>query len=344
MNHTLSDSIYGTIYGTAFGDSWGFVTEFMKHKKILALNPLPPYRAIISDDTQMSLYNIQAVKNILEVMDVEDIMLSPDLRDQARNMFAKSHIQFYYDENNDRAPGLTCMNSLNKLIELSWSAPTGREGALGNNSKGCGSNMRAMWLGLLPFSDSAIATLAIIQAETTHDHHTSGVTAAVTALLTKRILQGQKLHGDRSFMQLTLELLDDLESGALGWHAWSDRLIEGIREAQTFFTEKVDLYFDLLMAPDDSDMNNFMGEGWVSDSALANATAAADLYGSNPYQGVKRLVFTRGDSDSIAAIGGAYLGAYNGKEWLNRFEERLETRYRFELAEAHEYILSLHKA
>jgi len=73
-------------------------------------------------------------------------------------------------------------------------------------------------------------------------------------------------------------------------------------------------------------------EGWVAEEALLLAVAATDEYVDNPEEGLRQLVHTSGDSDSIAAIGGAMLGASAEKSfWDNTWLSYIEYDYKDEL-------------
>ena len=85
-------------------------------------------------------------------------------------------------------------------------------------------------------------------------------------------------------------------------------------------------------------MTSFFGEGWVADETLYNAIIAVAAYSSRSiYKGIQRLVWTNGDSDSLAAVGGAFLGAFKGYEALQYdVKSNLENRYQVELSAAAE--------
>ncbi len=64
------------------------------------------------------------------------------------------------------------------------------------------------------------------------------------------------------------------------------------------------------------------GAGTVT---AAGAIFVASRYASRPTQGLLAAAFTRGaDSDTLAAMTGALLGAVNGLDWLGRASERLQ--------------------
>ena len=54
------------------------------------------------------------------------------------------------------------------------------------------------------------------------------------------------------------------------------------------------------------------GDGWVAEEALATSLLCFVLYPNDPVAAVRRAALTRGDSDSIACLAGAFAGAYSG--------------------------------
>ena len=57
--------VAGAVYGLAAGDSWGWLTEFSQHANIIDELPAYPALAKVTDDTQMSLYVMETVKNLV---------------------------------------------------------------------------------------------------------------------------------------------------------------------------------------------------------------------------------------------------------------------------------------
>jgi ADP-ribosylglycohydrolase len=69
------------------------------------------------------------------------------------------------------------------------------------------------------------------------------------------------------------------------------------------------------------------GEGWIAEEALATAVLCFLMYPDEPVRALGRAAATGGDSDSIAALAGAFLGARHGLEafpadWPERIEYR----------------------
>src|SRR6185312_17276229 len=67
------------------------------------------------------------------------------------------------------------------------------------------------------------------------------------------------------------------------------------------------------------------GEGWIAEEALATGLLCFLLFPDDPHAALRRAACTRGDSDSIAALTGAFAGAALGIDafpagWRERIE------------------------
>jgi ADP-ribosylglycohydrolase len=317
----------------ALGDAWGYPTEFQSHATILARKPDIPEDLVITDDTQMSIYNTIALANLVKLglTDLSNLASDVHLQNLVRREFASSHLLFWEDPMNTRAPGKTCMTALSQYAHTK-NPVTGAEGAT-NNSKGCGTVMRSPWLGLLPLGRDTLMALAALQSQTTHGHPMATLSAVVAALTVNDLVyrrgevnldpqepglfsHARTILGDLSYSKSNL--IPEMEE-VMGEMELSLRDFEGRWE-------------DFVNAGEDVDINLFYGEGWVADEALYNALAATSLYNKRPVDGIRRLVYTNGDSDSIAAIGGAFLGALNGYKALDvDVVSRLEPEYKLTL-------------
>lgn len=334
---TNIDLIEGAIYGMALGDAWGYHAEFKTHEYLLANPPVIPNPLVITDDTQMSIANIRALQTITKTVRTKalanTLVTNVRLQNDIRRIFAEEHLLWSEDPRNNRAPGLTCMGALKTYAESS--RKTGEEGRK-NNSKGCGTVMRAPWLGLLPFNRQTIAALALLQSQTTHGHPAAGLASIVVALVTHSVYH----------------------RGTQNINYWDEAIaaVDWVKQAPgTFFMEVLneahqmrrklqmfkDTFHEVQVSSEATDINNFYGEGWVGDEALFNALGASELYKTSPQLGLRRLITTRGDSDSIAAIGGALIGVYNGYKNLNHdVKGTLEASYKPELYAIIEYLKS----
>lgn len=303
--------IANVVYLSALGDAWGNDTEFLKFKEIPVEVPLPN-PLIITDDTQMSL----AVVNGLREAEISD-------NDRLESI-ALCFLDWRHDEDNDRAPGNTCIAALNSL-ERSMGGGTERPfdpfvGTI-TTSKGCGANMRAPWLGLMPWRAREVTNVAFDQAMITHGHPTALEAASLTALGVWALV-----HGVVKPTHLTEYLMNKA--------APTGECYQALAKALRTPAEQV-------MNPN-LDPCVPIGQGWIAEEALALSARIADLYAANVREGIHRAVRTGGDSDSIACITGAFLGAGlpDSTDWSALFSEEIafEPRYETELDQAVRFI------
>ncbi|MFC0005755.1 ADP-ribosylglycohydrolase family protein [Micromonospora siamensis] len=310
----------GSLFGLAYGDALGKPTEFLTVAEIVRrYGPSGPRElvgqpALVTDDTQMALavawalhdapgYTAEAVEPLLRRRFL-DWAVSPD---------------------NNRAPGMTCLRACAELDRgLPWQEATVA------GSKGCGANMRVTPVGLLDVDLDTLAGLAQLQAGLTHGHPTGLAASELTAYAVRLLRDGAALADlpaaltDRAREQRRVyrgEWLGDLwqrpggstpqEFIARGWDECLDALA------------RLD---DALAGPDDGgDPCRHTGDGWIAEEALATALLCALRHPDDPVGALARGATTAGDSDSIAALAGAFVGAAHGMsawpaEWATRIE------------------------
>lgn len=314
--------IRAAVYGLAFGDAWGYVTEFDSYASIMRTQPAPPRPLVVSDDTQMSLYTLEAMMQ-LRGEDLSDLPDDPQLQARVRDAFAAQYLRFYDDPDNDRAPGHTCMTALGNLNGDPTVTPVA-----GNDSKGCGTIMRAPWLGLLPYPAPVLASLSVLQSQVTHGHPLSWVSAAACTLLVRELAAlSQPLEG--------LELVDLAdkcvkEAGSIALLAEHHSHVDFQRAGIQKIRDQWELFIT-----DEGDPCQFFGEGWVAEETFTTALAAFARNPRDPLTVIRDLVYTHGDSDSLAAVGGAFAGALNGDGFVTeQMVADFEPRYQQELAQA----------
>jgi ADP-ribosylglycohydrolase len=326
-------NVVGSIYGLAVGDAYGDPIEFST-PVMNGIGPSAPKHFRITDDTQMSL----AVAHALESWDGESLpMLRLD--------FMTEFLYWLHDADNNRAPGATCLSALRKLERGGagyWQQATSP------SSAGCGSVMRAAWVGLSPkVSDEQLFTVAAMQAVLTHGPAENGFAAAALAALTRSIVRGEVDPGEASdFLHEWADEHDGMEYDrtAFGTLLWKlavtsdgaqhhespeDYVAEGIAHVRWIADAAADLTLAFanrgLFTFDPAD---FSGQGWRAREAVAMAVGVfdADL---GFVDSVRAAAWTKGDSDSTAAIAGALVGAYAGStevpfEWFARLEDRYQ--------------------
>jgi ADP-ribosylglycohydrolase len=81
-----------------------------------------------------------------------------------------------------------------------------------------------------------------------------------------------------------------------------------------------------LALPDDTqDPCLQTGAGWIAEEALSTALLCAIRHAADPVSGLARAATTSGDSDSIACLAGAFLGAAHGMAaWPAHWASQIE--------------------
>lgn len=338
---TIQDRRAGVLLGAAFGDALGAPAEFMKYRQIIdrygvggrRLDIRGPRSGRVTDDTQMSLAVAHAI-----------LGAGSPTPDEAAQRFAYWFVAWLEDPasfDGTRAPGNTCTTAVRSLER---SGPDGwklwqRHSVPG--SKGNGANMRVAPLALrTDWSWDDMTGMAQLQAAMTHGHPTAIAATDLTAVAVRLVLEG---HG------LDDSLVEDLLSYAysqrmryrFGWlgHVW-DTWSGTTPSPQSFIERGWSECIDALLSIHHKrraqrrygDPCMVGGEGWVAEEALATALHVALMFRDDPAAGLRRAAATNGDSDSIATIAGALLGAAHGVGvWPAAWVENIE--YRRELVE-----------
>lgn len=333
------DRIAGSIYGLALGDAYGDPLEFA-HPPMNGKGPDAPLLFRVTDDTQMSIYVAKAIN----AWDGERLGL---LRQEIAVQFDAWYVE--QGQGWARAPGNTCMSALAFMHRKGvgeWQQGTS------HHSAGCGSVMRAAWVGLHPrVSDEQLFAVAAMQAAFTHGPAENAFAAAALAGLTRAIARDEVGIGAAGLW--LLEWADAHEglaydTTALGTILWKltvtsdtkqhhsspeDYVAEGIEHVRWIALAAHGLTNALMDEPLFSfDPADYSGQGWRAREAVAMAVGIFDA-GLGFTDSIRAAAWTRGDSDSTAAITGALAGAHYGlnelpTEWI----PRIEKRYRRELA------------
>lgn len=305
----------GALLGLAVGDALGFPTEFLDLGQLASrfgpwreLNmPVSSGVAWVTDDTQMTLAVAEALAETAaqDPAGLTAATLEPALR---RNFVAWLH-----SPENNRAPGRTCLDA---CAALERGGPWQAASVLA--SKGCGANMRVAPVGLAPgLSAEQRAGAAQLQAALTHGHPTalaaSDLTAHAVWLLTHNcapveLLPRLRHYAEKSRTTYHGDWLGDLarRAGAADpasfiAHGWDETL------------RALDAVARALREPDpERDPCEAAGAGWIAEEALAAALYCFLLFPEDPVTAVRRAAYSSGDSDSIAALAGAFAGASTG--------------------------------
>jgi ADP-ribosylglycohydrolase len=334
------DLVAGTLYGLAYGDALGKPTEFMSIDQIIArygadgprdLPGGPHGVAQVTDDTQMALAVADA---LIATLSDGGALTADRLEPHVRASF----LTWWRSPANNRAPGRTCLTACESLAAgLPWRDATVMA------SKGCGANMRVTPVAVAhhgsgPIDDETRSGAAQLQAAMTHGHATALAASELTMLAVRWLLDGTPLADltprlrARCAEQRTnyrAEWLGDLwrRSHAPSRDDWTARGWDECAAA-------LDRLTAALERPDrHRDPCDATGQGWIAEEALATALHCALLYPDDPVAALGRAAATSGDSDSIAALTGAFAGAVHGLDaWPADWRERIE--YRAELDRA----------
>ncbi len=343
-NHATQLARYGNaLTGLAAGDAWGYQVEFRKYAAMPAYPvPAPAGEWIISDDTQMTLALHDALVDVEDFADIEAVT----------DAIVRHFVLWQVDPDNTRAPGRACMGSLHRL--RSGARWYDKDGA--RESAGCGAVMRLVPAAFAP--EPYWLGLTALQAVITHKHPRAIVPAL---LLADAIRHAPERHG--RFLDSALAEADAIYEGTSGWLSdpylaavlapyagdVSSVLVDGLND------EVVDILLaaaetrdrlDELAPTEFGDPCAGIGEGWESASAIALGLLAADMATAPTGAAAAALTgpealgwaaTSNGDSDSIACIAGAVIGAAHTTPdyWaLAGLTPRFEPRYAAEITAA----------
>jgi ADP-ribosylglycohydrolase len=315
----INDKIRGCLMAGASGDALGYTVEFMKYSSILSnygKSGITKFtldekgKALISDDTQMTLYTANGLLN------VERLNMEP------KYSITHAYLDWYYTQigkdlktrkscwisdikelHSKRAPGNTCISALNKIS-------LGREPY--NNSKGCGGIMRVAPISLYAvgrndFNDYKVAQLAADAAEITHQHPLGFMSAALLSVLIYKITG------------MTPELVKcKIENIIAESLSVIDTLYESKYENEKRSLKELTLSAIRLAHSELSDIDaiNILGEGWVAEETWAIALYCTIRHINNIEEAIIASVNHDGDSDSTGSVCGNIMGAIYGYEHL----------------------------
>ena len=312
----------GCLFGLAYGDALGKPTEFLSVTEIVdRFGPAGPRDlvgepALVTDDTQMTLAVAWALRDA-PPRPVPDL-----LAESLRRRF----LAWAASPDNNRAPGNTCLRACE---DLSRAMPWQRASVAG--SKGCGANMRVAPVGLVPGYDvDTLAAVAQLQAGLTHGHPTALAASELTAYAVRVLRDGAELPQVPGLLRARCH-----QQRTVYWHDWLgplwrrpavDTPTEFIARGWDECLTALDRLDAALADPHDTqDPCLRTGAGWIAEEALATGLFCAIRHRGNPVDGLARAATTSGDSDSIACLAGAFLGAAHGMAaWPPHWAQQIE--------------------
>ena len=320
------DRIRGAMIGCAAGDALGYPVERLSETAIAeryGLRGITDYdldengTARITADTQLMLLSANgilfahtrgALRGIMApVYQYFDAFYMDWYRLQTEKQPRRARcgwINAYPALSAKRAPSPTSMRVFSSDKFGSMDKPV-------NDSKGSGCLLRAAPIGLSYSDDPAyILDLAANTAALTHGNEVTWVASGVLALIISLII-----HQELSIAEAVNETLKALDKSFPDSRKAVHELLSSIWSARPLATS----------ASSDLDAIHALGEGWVSNEALAIGILCALRY-ENDIAGAMTFAANHGgNSSTTAAIAGMLVGARIGFSAIpDRFVDRLE--------------------
>ena len=326
------NKVKGCLLGGAVGDALGYPVEFNSYEQIqnkYGVNGIQEYelsngKAIISDDTQMTLFT--AVGLLWWDARWKSKGVSPSSTEcvywayldwlETQNVNAPKHHEVSWIKNKEqlnhrRAPGNTCLSAL-------MSGKMGTEEDRINTSKGCGGVMRVAPIGL--FYKTAIPhEFSLVAAEVaaiTHGHDLALIPSVMLVSIIQSIMNSVYMESHNvSLRRHIKEALDGV--------VWHYKNSKHIGYFETLLNKAIELSSQNNKPIDDIKQ---LGEGWVAEEALAIAVYSV-LKATSFEEAIIIAVNHDGDSDSTGAIAGNIAGAFYGYNKIPlKFKENLELK------------------
>lgn len=327
----IKELFIGSLIGGAIGDALGYTVEFMYLDEIKSkfgeqgIIDLQVDRvikkALISDDTQMTLFTVDGL------FWATDSFSKNAIGSYAEHGIYKSYLRWYYTQTcrmpsrkdkawlehqpyekqdsilnykelfTQRAPGNSCLSALG-------SCKMGTIEDHINNSKGCGGVMRVAPVGLFLHREPEVAFKVGAEASAiTHGHPTGYLCAGAFATIIAELINGKSI-------------LDSITTSIKVLKSYPGHL-----ETLNAINNAIEL-----SSSDDSIETALskIGQGWIGEEALAIALYCA-LKEKDFRKALIMSVNHDGDSDSTGAICGNILGACYGlsampEEWIEKLE------------------------
>ena len=313
----------------AAGDALGYTVEFMSLDEIrrrygqkgITRFELNNGKALISDDTQMTLFTANGILMGVTRGSTSSIFGSFE------GYVSLSYLDWYHTQTGHkrntslgksytwlrdlpemahrRAPGNTCLTACDAMLNH-------RE--VSNDSCGCGGIMRVAPMPLFiaahgfmtaEETDKAAAEIARL----THKHPLGFLPAAMLSHLILSVMKRPVEEVRRDISTLALQSAEAVSN-----------LYPNEFVAEKLFLIKLTQKAITLAANDCSDTDNIrkLGEGWTGHEAWAIAVYCAIRHIDNPARAIIAAVNHDGDSDSTGSICGNIVGAIYGYDILKR--------------------------
>lgn len=323
IENIQKDRIRGSLIGGAIGDALGYPVEFITsyegiqarygERGIIRYDLDESSKALISDDTQMTLFTACGLLNAVK----DNSPLIPSICEayvewyftqmgKRKKGFRRCWVGDLPEMNVRRAPGNTCINSLHAIA-------SGREPI--NNSKGCGGVMRiapiALYMACKNHKEriSEAYMRAGEAAEITHQHPLGFVPAAFLSDIIYQILCEEKEITRDTFLEI-------IEYGLKITRMFGGNFTEEVAEFEKMIIKAVKLAESNLS---DVEAIDQIGEGWTGDEAVVIAVYCTLKHLGDFESAVIASVNHKGDSDSTGAVTGNLIGAMVGYDAMPQY-------------------------
>jgi len=326
------DRVRGCLVGGATGDALGFPVEFIYSYQEICNRYGPQgitsystgtdteekHKAYISDDTQMTLFVACAILNDKLSGDATIPALNRAYVEWLNTQKGKRNFRSLEcwvgslpELNVRRAPGRTCMNSIDRIR---------KGGAPMNTSKGNGGLMRIAPIPLYGLSQGRITDIRVLDelaaetSEQTHLHPLGYIPSFVAAHLIYRLATDPNPSRE-SFVQYLNEALDCVGTRYAIFSSYVKQLRDVVEKALALAKED----------RQDHEAIADIGEGWVAEETLAIAVYCTYRHFGDFEKSLIAAVNHAGDSDTIGAVTGNIHGAALGYDAIpERFKTDLE--------------------
>ncbi|WP_104109462.1 ADP-ribosylglycohydrolase family protein [Arthrobacter sp. N199823] len=326
----FASRVQGTLMGGALGDAFGYLVEFDSLADIQAkfgpslLVDLSQASGTphFSDDTQMTLYTLDGLLDVLEWanngvgadinacqwlaylrwLKTQDIETAEHAPEQAPRWIDSQSVLHH-----QRHPGNACVTGL----------ATGEMGTLfrpvNPESKGCGTVMRSAPYGLLPNVDAeTIYKISSDAASLTHGHPSARQSSgAFSWLIHQIVIAGLPLRA----------AAESARDRAAGEPSADPELLARLESALILSKPPISTHDGAPLSGDS--LSDALGLGWVAEEALAVAVYSVlvtEQAAGSPVDhflaAIRLATNHSGDSDSTASIAGNILGAVYGEAAL----------------------------
>jgi ADP-ribosylglycohydrolase len=319
---TKLDRFRGCLIAGAAGDALGYAVEFRSEKQInqkygssgITSYDLVGGKALISDDTQMTLFTANAL--LLDTAQTDAVQNIANCYkewyqtqfvtcDAAKGQYA--WLMIVPGLFARRAPGDTCLKAIAQGANGTIEHPL-------NDRKGCGGVMRVAPIGLyysgskLPIAESDM--IGAKAAAITHGHDLGYIPAAALVHIIRMIVENEEMPLKEA-VQDSIRAMNEFFPTAPHIRDFIGLMQKAVTLAES---DRNDL-----------DAIHELGEGWVAEETLAIAVFCALRHEHDLERALIASVNHKGDSDSTGAVTGTILGAYLGIDAIpEKFRKDLE--------------------